>query len=273
MINRLRRIFQTKRIGHSGTLDPLATGLLVVAVGPATRFLQYLPLEPKTYIADIKFGEATSTYDAEGEIVSKAALPPDFQESIDKALPNFRGLIDQLPPMFSAIKVNGQPLYKAARQGVEIERRTRRVHIRSFEVIEWQGDICKVKIVCSGGTYIRSLAHDLGAATGFGAHLASLQRPAVGKFHIEAASTIETAGVHALIPLAEALLPMPEVVLSSKRVDDIQFGRPVPNLTQLETNETVTLKSEAGMVIGMGRAQGDLLFPEVVIPREQWELI
>src|SRR5476649_403009 len=164
VVNHIRRRFGTRRVGHAGTLDPLGTGLLVVAVGPATRFLQYLPLEPKVYIAEVAFGHSTPTYDAEGELSEARPVPENLAEAIDSKLPAFRGLIQQLPPMYSAIKVGGKPLYKFAREGKEQVRESRTVHIDTFEILSIEGDKATARISCSGGTYIRSLANDLGEA-------------------------------------------------------------------------------------------------------------
>ena len=191
VVNDIRRRFHTKRVGHAGTLDPLATGLLVVAIGPATRFLQYLPLEPKEYVAEITFGKTTTTYDREGEIVSEHPFPADLRGSIEQVLPSFLGLIQQVPPMYSAVKVAGKALYKYARAGNEIERESRSVHIGAFEIEEIADSLLRARIVCSGGTYIRTLAHDLGNAVGCGAHLSGLRRTKVGRFTIDRAIPLD----------------------------------------------------------------------------------
>jgi tRNA pseudouridine55 synthase len=249
VVDVVRRKFGTRRVGHAGTLDPLATGLLVVAVGPATRFLQYLPLEPKEYVAHITFGRATTTYDMEGESTQDSPVPTNLEEAINLALPQFKGLISQLPPMYSAVKKAGKPLYQYARQGKEIEREPRNVHIETFDIKILSEDTVEARIVCSGGTYIRSLAHDLGQALGCGAHLSKLHRTKVGRFTIE------------------ALLPMPLVPLNETQVHHIREGRQI-GLMEMPSSSLVGLLDADGEVFSVARVAGDLLQPECVIPSE-----
>jgi len=267
VVDVVRRRFGTRRVGHAGTLDPLATGLLVVAVGPATRFLQYLPLEPKEYVAHITFGKATSTYDLEGETIQESALPDDLEKAILDALPQFKGLISQLPPMYSAVKIGGKPLYQYARQGKEIEREPRNVHIDAFEFKMLSEDTIEARIVCSGGTYIRSLAHDLGQAMGCGAHLSKLHRAKVGRFTIEQATPLDEAAPKHLLTLKEALLPMPLVPLTETQVHHIREGRQI-GLMDMPGSALVGLLDVNGEVFSVARVQGDLLQPECVIPNE-----
>lgn len=266
-VDAIRRKFGTRRVGHAGTLDPLATGLLVVAVGPATRFLQYLPLEPKEYVADIRFGFSTSTYDMEGQPSETRDVPSDLMGAVNEALPAFKGLITQLPPMYSAVKVDGKPLYHYARQGKAIEREPRTVHIDTFEVVQTSPDSVQARIVCSGGTYIRSLAHDLGEAMGSGAHLTALHRPRVGRFHIDQAKSLDEVTPEMLIPLREALPPMPLVQLDETQVHQIREGRQV-GLSDLPAVPLVALLEPSGEVFSVARVQNHLLQPECVIPKE-----
>lgn len=266
-VDGIRRRFGTRRVGHAGTLDPLATGLLVVAVGPATRFLQYLPLEPKEYIAEIKFGQATTTYDMEGEIESEGPVPSDLAAVVEGALGAFRGLITQLPPMYSAVKIGGKPLYHYARQGKTLEREPRTVHIDTFEFTQTAQDSGQARIVCSGGTYIRSLAHDLGQAIGSGAHLTGLHRSHVGRFHVSQATALEHATPDMLIPLREALPPMPLVQLDENQVHQIREGRQV-GLEEAPSAPIVALLEPGGEVFSVARVQDHVLQPECVIPAE-----
>jgi len=270
VVDAVRRKFGTRRVGHAGTLDPLATGLLVVAVGPATRFLQFLPLEPKEYVAEITFGKSTSTYDLEGEIVVESSVPGNLTEAIQTALPKFMGLISQLPPMYSAVKVDGKPLYHYARQGKTLEREARNVHIETFEVKALSTDIVEARIVCSGGTYIRSLANDLGSAIGCGAYLSKLHRTRVGKFHVDQAVSLEYAEPSRLVPLREALPPMPLVTLNEIQVHHIREGRQV-GLENVPNAILVALTDQEGEVFSVARVQGHLLQPECVIPVEAFE--
>ncbi len=267
VVNDIRRRFSTKRVGHAGTLDPMATGLLVVAVGPATRFLQYLPLEPKEYVADITFGRATTTYDAEGETASEGAIPGDLLGAIQAHLPEFRGLIQQLPPMYSAIKVGGKPLYSYARQGQEIRRDPRTVHISEFEILESTSTTCKARIICSGGTYIRSLAHDLGTALGSGAYLSGLIRTRVGRFTIEQGFDLNEVRKEDLITLRDALPPMPLIQLDESQTESLREGRAVA-VNAPDGAISVGLLDPNGNVFSVARVHGDMVQPECVIPAE-----
>lgn len=265
IVNAIRRKIGERRVGHAGTLDPMATGLLVVAVGPATRFLQYLPLEPKEYIARIRFGMSTSTYDAEGAMTAERPVPEDLGAAIQSALPPFMGLIQQQPPMFSAVKVDGQPLYKLARQGKEIERAWRTVHIGKFEIEVLSENEANARIVCSGGTYVRSLAHDLGEAMGCGAHLTALQRTGVGRFRIEDAVLPEDLSPSRVLPLEIALQPMPMLHLDEVRTAAIRQGRDIVIEEPPESN-LIALIEPSGKVFSVAKITDGLAHPECVIP-------
>lgn len=268
VVNIVRRRFSTKRVGHAGTLDPLATGLLVVAVGPATRFLQYLPLEPKVYIGEFHFGHTTDTYDSEGELSPHRDVPAELESEIHNHLPNFLGLIQQLPPMYSAVKVKGKPLYKYARDGVEAPKREpRTVHIGDFSLLKLEGNKAQFRIECSGGTYIRSLAYDLGEAIGCGAYMSGLVRTGVGKFQLEQATPLDDIHPDRLIPLHEALPPMTLLSLSDEQVLGIREGRTLGMGSPPNTN-LVALTNPSGNVVGIARVQGNLIQPECVIPAE-----
>jgi len=267
VVNDVRRRLGTRRVGHAGTLDPLATGLLVVAVGPATRFLQYLPLEPKEYVGEVTFGQSTTTYDREGERSEPMSVPADLEEAIRGALPQFEGLIQQLPPMYSAVKVNGKALYRYARAGQELTREPRTVHISTFDLLSVEGDSARFRIVCSGGTYIRSLAHDLGQAIGCGAFLSDLVRNRVGRFTLDQAIVLDAASATKLVPLHEALPPMPLLQLDDTQTQHVREGRLIGMSTPLE-NPLVALLEPAGGVFSVARVQGNLLQPECVIPAE-----
>jgi tRNA pseudouridine55 synthase len=270
VVNRVRRQLGTKRVGHAGSLDPVATGLLVVAVGPATRFLQYLPLEPKVYVAEMTLGRSSTTYDSEGELSEEFELPNDLESAISEALPNFRGLIDQIPPMFSAIKVQGQPLYKYARMGKELEREPRTVHIGRFDLQTVSGSKATALIECSGGTYIRSLAHDLGQAMGCGAFLTALRRTSVGKFRVEDACSLDQIHPSRLIPLREALPPMPLVQIDQSNTVQIREGRAI-GVDYPRESKLVGLIEPRGEVFSIARVEGNVLQPECVIPAEVFD--
>jgi tRNA pseudouridine55 synthase len=267
VVNDVRRRLGTRRVGHAGTLDPTATGLLVVAVGPATRFLQYLPLEPKEYVGDVTFGIETTTQDSEGEIVSQQDAPPALEQRLVALLPQFHGLIQQLPPMYSAVKKAGKPLYAYARKGQEVARNPRTIHIESITVEEVAGPVVRLRVVCSGGTYMRTLAHDLGQALGCGAYLSSLRRDRVGRFNLDEAISLDQVELGRLIPLREALPPVPLVSLTLQDSNNIREGRAVRLSKTLEGPLAGLLNTE-GAVIGMARVEGNLLQPECVIPIE-----
>ncbi|MBX3097080.1 MAG: tRNA pseudouridine(55) synthase TruB [Fimbriimonadaceae bacterium] len=265
IVAKSRGILKTKRIGHAGTLDPLATGLLVLAVGHATRFLPYLPLEPKEYLCTVKFGESTNTFDAEGEVTSEGEVPADLVAQIESYLPEFRGEIQQLPPMFSAVKKDGKPLYVYARKGEEIERNLRDVTIHEYELLEARQNEADFRIVCSGGTYVRTLAHDLGEKIGCGAHITAIRRTRIGPFHVEEAAKIETLGEEDLWSLDQALPPLPLISLNYGQVERFQHGQPV-KFREVLADRTVGLVDPEGVVIGVGQAVADWVEPVVVIP-------
>lgn len=263
----IRRKFNTKRVGHAGTLDPLATGLLVIAVGPATRFLQYLPLEPKEYECQIKFGEETNTQDREGEVTATKPVPEDLAEKIQALIPQFSGEIQQIPPMYSAVKRAGKPLYFYARQGEEVEREPRTVFIEALEFLGLEGDVAHVRVICSGGTYVRTLAHDMGQALGCGAHLHALQRTQVGRFAIEDAFEIDDATPEDLIPLREALFPMPEVILNEGQERLAREGQVVRPPRPIDGKFAMLIDTE-GNVMSVAESKAGMLQPLCVIPRE-----
>ena len=185
-----KRLFEAAKAGHTGSLDPLATGVLPLCFGEATKFSQYLLDADKRYLATFKLGVSTTTGDAEGEIVAKVQVPSLELSEIDAVLDQFRGKIQQTPSMFSALKVNGQPLYKLARQGIEVERKSREVTILRYDALEYEGDLLKVDIECTKGTYVRSLAEDLGKALGCGAHVAELRRIKSGPYELAESVTV-----------------------------------------------------------------------------------
>ncbi len=269
VVDRVRRRFGTRRVGHAGTLDPLASGLLVVAVGPATRFLQYLPLEPKVYTAELHFGNATSSYDAEGEATHSGPVPENLGAALESVLPTYRGLIEQLPPMHSAVKLNGKPLYTYARKGEEVERRPRTVHIGILEIERLGDAFATLRVECSGGTYVRTLAHDIGMALGCGAYLTGLVRNGVGRFALENARPVDETGPDDLIPLRDALEPMPTLRLDEENSEFAQDGRTLQLPTDSGiTGTLVSLLNSRGGILGIGRIEGSDIHPECVLPRE-----
>ncbi|MBS1723241.1 MAG: tRNA pseudouridine(55) synthase TruB [Armatimonadetes bacterium] len=267
VVQQVRRKLNTRRVGHAGTLDPIATGLLVIAVGPATRFLQYLPLEPKEYECTFLFGQETSTYDAEGEVTSQCDVPDDLGERVTAALPRLRGPIEQLPPLYSAVKKAGKPLYAYARKGEEVEREPRRVFVETFETLNLKPPQGEFRIVCSGGTYVRTLAQDLGQAVGCGAHVVELQRTRVGRFDIDDSVELENVTESALMPLETALDPMPMIRLNEGQLSRVMNGQWIKPTSDLPA-ETVGLLNEEGRLVSIARLEGNLLHPQCVLPAE-----
>ena len=186
----VRRLSGERRVGHAGTLDPAATGVLPVCLGQGTRVIEFLTDASKSYRAEIELGVATDTYDASGQITLKRDPSGISRGNLEAALISFRGLIQQIPPMYSALKHHGQPLYKLARAGIEVERKSRPTRIYRLEIIDWQPPVVTVEVDCEKGTYIRSLAHDLGQSMGCGATLKNLIRLRCGLFTIEDAVSV-----------------------------------------------------------------------------------
>jgi tRNA pseudouridine55 synthase len=214
-----KRLLNAEKAGHTGTLDPFATGLLPLCFGEATKFAQDLLDAEKTYETTVHLGITTTTGDTEGELIATKRVEVD-QEQIDAVLARFRGPIDQVPPMYSALKRDGRPLYEYARAGITLEREARRIIIHELTLLSWQAPFLRLSVTCSKGTYIRVLGEDIGAALGCGAHLNALRRTAVGALSVAEALTLEQ-----LADLAE-----PERVAGLAPVDALLSGFPVLSL-------------------------------------------
>ncbi len=222
-----------KRVGHAGTLDPAATGVLPVLIGQATRLTEYLVDTTKEYVADIEFGVVTDTYDAEGEVVSRADASSVTEAAIRESLAAFEGDIMQAPPVYSAIKRDGVPLYKRARRGEDVRAEARPVRAEQLDIISYLSPHLRLRIVCGKGFYVRSLAHDLGAALGVGGRLSHLVRSRVGTFRLEDAVDIETlrgefedgSWTERLIAPDEVLLTWRAAILGADGAQDLQHGR------------------------------------------------
>ncbi len=227
----VRRAFKIKKVGHAGTLDPLASGVLVICVGGATRLSDDVMHGEKSYRARVKFGATTTTYDAEGEITSQADASHLTPELIQAAFPAFTGEIDQVPPIYSAIKQGGKKLYDLARAGVDVERAPRRITIHRLLLHEWMPPEAVIDVDCSAGTYIRSLAFDLGAVLGVGAHLSGLIRTRSGAFSLTHATPLDTLlaadSQTYLISPKDAFLDASSMLLTESQVHEIQHGRAI----------------------------------------------
>ena len=191
VVDAIRRKFGIKKVGHCGTLDPNATGLLIIVLGRGTKLSERLMGDDKVYEGTIKFGEATDSYDADGELTGSLPVPPMTLDQLNDEAAAFVGDQMQTPPMVSAIKKGGVPLYKLARKGVEVEREPRLIHIYNFRFTNYEPPLGQFKIACTKGTYVRSIAHDLGQKLACGAHLATLRRSASGKFDVADATPLD----------------------------------------------------------------------------------
>jgi len=207
VVDAIRRKFQIKKVGHCGTLDPNATGLLIIVLGRGTKLSERLMGDDKVYEGTVKFGEATDSYDCDGEITGSLPVMPMTLDQLNEAAATFIGDIMQVPPMVSAIKKNGVPLYKLARKGIEVEREPRLIHVYNFRFTEYTEPFGKCRVACTKGTYIRSLAHDLGQKLGCGAHLTELRRSVSGKFDVADALTLDAVLKLTSAELEKRVLP------------------------------------------------------------------
>ena len=233
VVNRVRRILGQKRVGHAGTLDPAATGILLVCAGQATRLVEYLVPGTKTYQGAIVLGRSTDTYDREGETTNEADTTHLERRMVEKAMTAFIGEIEQVPPAYSAIKRDGVPAYKLARKGKSVDLPARRIRIDSFELLEWECPRLDFRIVCQSGTYVRSVAHDLGAALETGGYLEALSRTASGSWKIEdsvSLEELEEAAANSRLdehihPLSQVLPDMPKVSISDRQASLLSHGQ------------------------------------------------
>lgn len=292
VVARVRKLIATRRVGHTGTLDPFATGVLVVMIGKATRLMQFLSGAEKEYEAVIRLGYATDSGDVTGAPLERTFTTETqryteiHKEEIENALSSLRGEIDQTPPMYSAKKVKGQKLYELARRGEEIERASVLITISAFETIERNGRLLKenedgtrdlaVRVVCSAGTYVRTLAEDFGKRLGLGAHLVELRRTRAGAFKIEDANTLEQLGGLAESGLLKKLFISPDATLAHLPALDLNADdvRRVMNGLDLQVEQTVwpnrqavRLRDESGELtaVGIYDETQKLVHPQVVL--------
>ena len=235
VVQQAKRLFGAQKVGHTGSLDPLATGVLPLCFGEATKFSQYLLDADKKYWAQVRLGITTETADADGEVIAQADTSGITESQVTAALETFVGEIEQIPSMYSALKHQGQPLYKLARQGIEVERAPRRISIYSAELLQFSEASIELRVHCSKGTYIRSLAEDLGAALGCGGHVSALRRLAAGPYEEVQATTLdelrEVGDVREmdalLLPVSSAVGSWPAVRLHEDTAHYVRQGQPV----------------------------------------------
>lgn len=265
VLQEAKRLLGARKAGHGGTLDPLASGLLLLLFGEATKLAGLLLDQDKEYLATVKLGETTATGDAEGEILERREVPVD-RPDLDAVLERFRGEIDQLPPMHSALKRDGVPLYKLARQGKAVERASRRIRILELEVASFEPPRLNLRVRCSKGTYIRTLAEDIGAALGTGAHLSGLRRTASGRFRIEDAVSLEAlrelppaARSDLVLPLTALVQGLPRAALDAGAEARLRNGQAL-EISGLAEGVVAVVRAD-GALIGLGRSEGGVLRP------------
>ena len=253
----IRRGTGIRRAGHTGTLDPRASGVLVVLIGPAVRLSEYVSASDKRYQATIKMGSSTDTYDVEGTITNETPIEDLDEDNFNEVIQQFVGEIEQTPPPYSAVKVKGRKAYEMARNGEEVELEPRTINVYSLDVLEWEPPEAVIDVYCSSGTYVRSLANDLGEALGTGAHLIGLRRTKSGQFTLRDAVPLRRlkeafdAGnwYEFLIPAAEALSDWPMVELDADQVELVRHGHRVP--AEEKFNSLVRGVSEQGDLVAL----------------------
>jgi tRNA pseudouridine55 synthase len=261
-LQQVKRLFGAGKAGHAGTLDPLASGLLVVLFGEATKFAGPALDADKEYVATLKLGERTSTGDAEGAVVERKDVPPQVEKQLPEILQQFKGDLHQVPPMYSALKQDGEALYKRARRGETVERAPRKVRIGKLELLSFTSPFLEIRVRCSKGTYVRVLAEDLGAALGTAAHLVALRRTGSGRYRVEGALTLEAlaalepqARLQRLLPLASLLEDLPRAELDAQGEDRLRKGQA---LKVGGLGEGICgVFGPGGSVIGLGEASVD----------------
>ncbi len=273
-VTRVKRLLGVRKAGHTGTLDPLATGVMLVCLGEATKVSRFFLDMDKRYRARVKLGERTDTGDAEGRVIETGDCSSITATEIQDAVMSFKGTIEQTPPMYSAVKVDGKALYKLARKGIEIERKSRVVTIYDIGAAAIALPFFDLFVSCSKGTYIRTLCEDIGRQLGPGAHLAALERVSVGRFAIEDALTFEDLEFRELLPdgrsvftIDAALSEMPEVSLDREESRRVRHGQRVPKILQQlhDGNQVLKLKGPEGELIGIGSINAGTIIAERIL--------
>jgi tRNA pseudouridine55 synthase len=265
-----RRALAIRRIGHTGTLDPFASGLLLLCIGPATRLAEYLTPLPKTYLAVMRLGEATDTDDPTGEVIARNEGWRGLGEAqVRDALHTQQGALEQLPPLFSAKKVQGVRMYAAARRGEAPPRQPARVTVHRIELLSVRLPEVEFEVECSSGTYIRAIARDVGELLGVGGHLRELRRTGSGAFRVQDAVPVDQLGDpdrvrRALVPLAQAVVHLPRVVLDDEQAQAVKLGRTVSAPPELPLQQPVALCVAGGDLVAIGEARGTVIQPRKV---------
>jgi len=265
VVNRVGRVLRGVKIGHAGTLDPLATGVLVLCVGPATRLVEYIQRMPKRYVGTFLLGRASDTEDVEGHVTELVDPPRPTLEQIERALPNFIGEIDQLPPAFSALKVGGRRAYDLARKGETVALKPRKVAIHEIAVTRYEYPELELEIACGSGTYIRSLGRDIARSLGTEAVMSALQRTAIGEFHVEQAcqtqQLTEASVANFLLPPSRALAELPSLRLTGDEIRRISHGMSIENRWESHAKEIAGLDESDRLVAILTPRTRQLLRP------------
>lgn len=267
VVDRVRKIFSTRKVGHAGTLDPDATGILVLGLGSATRLLSFAQEGPKRYIAKAGFGKTTTTQDASGEVLEERPVDLDADE-IRAAAAAFAGAIDQVPPMVSAVKVGGERLYKKARRGETIEREPRAVTIHSLEMTRFDESRAQADfdVVCSAGTYVRTLIHDIGQSLGCGAHLVALRRTEASGFTERDATPLSEVTPAELRPPIEIVRALPQMKIDDAAARLVADGRPLADDGSYEEGQKVAVVHD-GELLAVYERKGSSFVADKVLPR------
>ncbi len=275
VVNRVRRLANTRKVGHLGTLDPMATGVLPLVLGRATRLAQFFSGGEKAYDARVQFGWSTDTYDREGEPSSEPVEPRFTRADLDAVLERFRGAFLQTPPPFSAKKVAGTPAYRLARKGTPVELQPVQVHVFALDVLEFEGATARIRLRCSAGTYLRGIAHDLGRELGCGAFLTSLRRTSSGEFAEGQAFTLETLGdlsragnlAEALIPAARVLPEFPNALVDTLTAGQIRQGKDfrLSPFVECAGSKYVKAVGPEGDLIAIGEARLPHLYHPILV--------
>lgn len=284
-VTQIKKILGAKKAGHAGTLDPIATGVLLVCTSEATKITRFLSDLDKEYIALMKLGERTNTLDSEGKVMQKVDRFSFEKRLIEQVLDGFRGTIEQTPPMFSAVKLGGEPLYKLARKGVVIERPVRSVNIYGIEITGFDPPFLEIRVSCSKGTYVRTLCDDIGDVLGVGAHITELKRTRIGGFRIEDSTTMDElarivqssgSGVHsgnpAMSSIDSALMHLRGLVLTDIELIRARNGMPFirPCLQDFSEDEYVRLKDQSGNLFAIGKVSDNTVKIERILSNLQY---
>ncbi|GAB5046665.1 tRNA pseudouridine(55) synthase TruB [Thermodesulfovibrio sp. TK110] len=274
-VTKIKKILKAKKAGHAGTLDPMATGILLVCVNEATKIAPLLMELEKEYVFKARFGISTDTHDAEGKVIKQVENFNINRTELEKILIKYKGEIMQTPPMYSAVKVKGQPLHKLARKGIEVERKPKKVFIHSFNIEEFNPPFVTFRVVCSKGTYVRTLCHEIGEELGMGAHIVELERTRIGQFKVEDSISLDLLLSSALslqpdnwlLSIDRALYFIPSVTVDDTLARRFINGNSIKIPSGIVPAGWVKVKDKTGKIVGIGFGNGVIIKPERII----WE--